>query len=128
MAGDRVDLEKAHGLGRAAGSIREAQALECPFLHDNADERRAWMDGFSSGRVELSMGSYQTQEGSSLHVDEGLRRPMPFGSRVVFHHSTRSIAIDFQGETRVLGPFADEDAAYAAAFALVETRRAALGN
>ena len=115
-------IDNAFELGSEAGSIGAAQAWECPYPHGQSSERQAWMDGFSVGRISLASSG----AGASAH-DRALptsRRPVPFGSRVVYHHSTRTIAVDYQGDVTFLGPYEDEDAAYEAAFIFVEMRRA----
>lgn len=119
---EKSEAEEAFALGNLAGIVRAAQALECPYPHALMRERQAWLDGFSAGRASLEkeipavgiLGAAPMQE----------RRPVPYGSRLVYHHSTRTIAIDFHGQLTVLGPFENEDAAVQAAFGFVEMKRA----
>jgi ribosome modulation factor len=37
--------------GVTAGRDRNAQAAECPYLHDHLALRAQWMDGFAKGRT-----------------------------------------------------------------------------
>ena len=126
MVSERQSLSAAFALGKAAGSIHEAQAAECPYLHCDAQQRHDWLDGFSAGRAELRASGAIQSVSPTLEFKESPRRAVPFGSQVVYHYSTRTIAVDFLDDMKVLGPFDDEDAAFQAAFAFVETRRASL--
>lgn len=118
---EKTKVETAFDLGNSAGSIQAAQALECPYPHAQVLERNAWMDGFSAGRASLQS---ENLANGILSAPLAERRAVPHGSRLAFHHSTKTIAIDFHGELSVLGPFDDEDAAYQAAFGFVEMKRA----
>ena len=105
-----AELARISELGRVAGAMPMAQARECPYSNESPDERYAWLAGFSRGRAEIQPSSKAEQaEVMAAHQVERLTR---FGSKIVFHHSTKTAAISYLGETRVIGPFLDEETAH----------------
>lgn len=120
---DHHELREAFELGKTAGRIARAQASESPYSHQMPTLRQAWMDGFSSGRSDRSTLIANQKEEPALGLSDIGRRPVPFGSKVSFHHSTKTVAVEFAGLVKTLGPYTDEDAAYDAAFAFVEMER-----
>lgn len=108
------ELARISELGRIAGAIDRAQAGECPYDHANPDQRYAWLAGFSKGRAETLKPAEEILQ-SSMQAWVGEGRLTPFGSKIIFHHGANTIAVNYLGETRVFGPFPDEDAAHVAA-------------
>ncbi|WP_416236822.1 hypothetical protein [Rhizobium sp. CC-YZS058] len=118
------ELARISELGRVAGAVNLAQASECPYSHNTPDERFAWLAGFSIGRAEAAKLFDESSQASMLARHDNTRMT-PFGSKVVYHHGANTVAVTYLGETRVLGPFPNEDAAHLeAAEAIADWRQA----